>query len=347
MQNEKSKELYKKIMNGDLDAFQKRVNAINELAVTKAERLLKKDETAKILIFAGMRHVASGIVKKCDKSSGKPIESKFLLGIDELLKKNNYNGLSINIHDPDLCTDKEDINQIKTSCQSYTRYADGDILITIEKPDFLLLLDTPSNGKKVIKNNFDNLFLPGEHDIATISEKDRRIGILRGQHQPQKIRNINEKSKIEKNANIAQQLGQFGLLLQCKPIRKANKKYSWILDYLNKIGKVIPKDEIVSTKWNLFDSNHDTILMALLTVKNKPIAETIIAALNKANLEARIVFKRDTGDAVIKILLDRNEIDTDQEALILRIKKTMNTLQSDTKINQSPKEKPQTISNHP
>lgn len=60
---------YKKLISGDLPAYEKRVNNLNKFAAQEAISILKKDATARILIFAGMGHIANSTCKKFNTKS--------------------------------------------------------------------------------------------------------------------------------------------------------------------------------------------------------------------------------------------------------------------------------------
>ena len=139
--------LYKKIQDGDIDAFKERVMLINQLAFDQAKKIFEKHPQTRVIIFAGIGHTASKLVKTTN--GDKTVE---IPGIDQLLRKASYKGLSICVHDPELCTDIKLLRNFTITCDCYTKYELNDNLVTVDSPDFLLFLQAPSRSRHNKKN---------------------------------------------------------------------------------------------------------------------------------------------------------------------------------------------------
>ncbi|MDX2164532.1 MAG: hypothetical protein SFW07_03840 [Gammaproteobacteria bacterium] len=174
--------LYYRLQAGDPKAYAQRTNQINDRGVERATAILKKDPTARILIFAGMGHTSDSVFRKYNKETDAfiPEEELRLVGISRRLKDQNYPGVNISVHDLDLCTDKEHLRNIHTRVPFFTKYEIGDACLTWDNPDFLLFLDTPPHPKalKKITKGYESIFLPGPHNINIVKNEGGRTQLL-------------------------------------------------------------------------------------------------------------------------------------------------------------------------
>lgn len=149
-----------RIKKGDLAAVEERTNLVNQLALKKAQEIWKTNNRARILILAGMGHIASS---KCKKFDGdKFTETKTMTGITELLRNASYQGLSINVHDPLLCDEPELLKNFSCDSESYTKYAASDSYVSVDSPDFLLFLNAQSHEELHKDDNHESMFYMGE-----------------------------------------------------------------------------------------------------------------------------------------------------------------------------------------
>ena len=166
-----------RIMRGDLIAYKDRTDSLNQLAKNKANKIWEQDASAKILIFAGMGHIANS---KCKKFNGETFtEEKTMEGITELLRnQGSRRGLSINIHDPELCDDSESFDDFScSSVENYTKYGKAYQVMSVDSPNFLLFLNAqpPHELNKNQSENYESIFFMGECNIPSdLLDPERR-----------------------------------------------------------------------------------------------------------------------------------------------------------------------------
>jgi len=176
-----NKNLQEKIESGNLFGCQDRCNNVNKIAINKALKIWKDDSKARIIFHAGMNHIANNIYRAIENKSGKTVKEVKIDGITEILKGKGFQGISINIHDPILCKDSDLIRStsIRLPCYSKHALADNKIIqtsihkgkrvktecsvITIDRPDFFLLLTTQVINEGVnIDDTYESIFLSGD-----------------------------------------------------------------------------------------------------------------------------------------------------------------------------------------
>lgn len=169
-----NEEIKKGLRNGDLDIIEKRTNYVNRRALRKALEIWEVDETARILIFAGMGHIANST---CKKLNGNQFTStKSMTGITELLRSALYQGLSINVHDPLLCDEPELLTNFACDSESYTKYAASDSYVSVDSPDFLLFLNAQPPTELYKDETHESMFYIGEcNEPNDIKDKNLRV----------------------------------------------------------------------------------------------------------------------------------------------------------------------------
>lgn len=185
------RELHKKIVADDLPSYELRVNKLNQVAVDKVREIRTRDNSARLIVFAGMGHISNSKIKKYGKD-GKSEGEKEMLGITELLRKESLIGTSIHVHDPELCQDKEYMVNFSCTEKGYSKYANNSKSITFDSPDFLLFVNTTEQRNKKIKDAFESIFIPGECDITHINDKNFRVQALTGKKIESVLPNISK-----------------------------------------------------------------------------------------------------------------------------------------------------------
>lgn len=164
--------IFEGINQGNLEAIKARTEGPNNNAVKQAENRWRMTPKARILIFAGMSHIANSKCKKF-KSDGE-IAVK---GITERLKEFGKQGVSIDIHDPILCKDEKHLTQLYSEATCFTKHAPSDSFVSIDNPDFLLFLKAQESeelNSLSRDQTYENIFMPGEWDGASIQDDAAR-----------------------------------------------------------------------------------------------------------------------------------------------------------------------------